>query len=238
MKKIDLLFELIFICLFVQMKSKSICIVLLILCYGFWILTQSYLENDIYYDNKIYDRVHENDFMLTINTFLNNHELVSTICIVLTTLMLDVTIACCCVYQLLNVNIQPFIIIFAGVVLRQLCQFMNKLPAPEGVIWYDPFVPSLIINYAVKNDFFFSGHTFAAITFGNMMLESRNKYIVVYAYVFMFSEIFFVLVSRAHYFMDVYAAISTYYMLEYFCHRVIRRISLKPSDEIFIQNYL
>lgn len=220
------------------MKSRLPCIVLLILCYGFWILTQSYLENDIYYDNKIYDRIHENNFMANIHGFLNDHELVSTVFIIITTLMLDITIACCCIYQLLNVNIKPFVIIFAGVVLRQLCQFMNKLPAPQNVIWYDPFVPSLIINYAVKNDFFFSGHTFAAITFGNMMLESRNKYIIAYAYVFMFSEIFFVLVTRSHYFMDVYAAISTYYMIEYFYYRILRKINLNPSDEIFIENYL
>ena len=111
---------------------------------------------------------------------------------------------------------KPISLLISGVILRQLCQCINRSPSPENVIWHDPGFPSIIMNYNVGNDFFFSGHTLAALIFGIELLNSQYKIVKVYAIVYMILEIAFVLVTRSHYFMDIYAAFATYFMLSYF----------------------
>jgi hypothetical protein len=116
-----------------------------------------------------------------------------------------------------NNKFEPILKLLLGVSLRQLCQYVNRLPSPDHVIWFDPGFPSLIMNYEVADDFFFSGHTLVSFIFGVELLNSLNIYVKLYALFYMFIEIIFVLVSRSHYFMDIYGSISTYYMLSYFC---------------------
>jgi hypothetical protein len=117
---------------------------------------------------------------------------------------------------LINNNYRPMYLLTIGVILRQFCQYVNRLPSPENIIWFDPGFPTLIMNYNVVNDFFFSGHTLTALIFGFEMLQSKHIYVKIYAAFYMISEITFIFVTHAHYFMDVYGAISTYFMLRYF----------------------
>jgi hypothetical protein len=136
--------------------------------------------------------------------------------IIITSLMIDVNLVYFIYDFLINKNVKPFVLLLCGVVLRQICQYMNRLPEPDNIIWYSPNFPSLIMNYNVKDDFFFSGHTLVSLIFGFELLGIDNMWVKSYAMFYMGVEILFVLCSRAHYFMDVYGAICTYFMMVYF----------------------
>ncbi len=102
-------------------------------------------------------------------------------------------------------SFRPIIGLFMILILRQGSQFLTALPAPEGMIWEDPGVPSLFVTYHVTNDLFFSGHTALAV-YGSLVLGTwGNPYLTLAAVLLGIYEIFAVLALRAHWTMDVYA---------------------------------
>ena len=100
---------------------------------------------------------------------------------------------------------RPFVALLLLFTARQISQYFCALPLPEGIIWHDPGVPSLLITYGVANDFFFSGHTGIAVL-GTLELARRYGRIGIIAGMFLcIFEVITVLVLRAHYTMDVIA---------------------------------
>lgn len=101
-------------------------------------------------------------------------------------------------------SFQPIVGLFLILILRQSCQYLTALPAPEGMIWEDPGVPSLFVTYHVANDLFFSGHTALAV-YGSLVLASLgNVYLTAAALLLGLFEILAVLALRAHWTVDVY----------------------------------
>jgi PAP2 superfamily C-terminal len=93
--------------------------------------------------------------------------------------------------------------------LRQICQGLCALPPPDGMIWRRPGIPSLLVTYGTATDLFFSGHTAIAV-FGCIELARIGGPILpVLGVVIAIVEASAVLVLRAHYTMDVFAAIVT-----------------------------
>ena len=184
--------------------------------YAFWVLTQKFLETDAHNTTKIIDRIHSNEFMYKVHKYLLKNKLFTKYCLIITTLMIDLAVIYYGYDFIINNNHRPMSLVIIGVLLRQLCQYINRLPTPENVIWFDPGFPTLIMNYKVTNDFFFSGHTLSALIFGFEMLTSQYLFIKLYAILYMIGEIGFVMVTRSHYFMDIYGATTTYFMMRYF----------------------
>lgn len=101
-------------------------------------------------------------------------------------------------------SIRPFLGLLILFSLRQLCQWLTPLPAPVGMLWYDPGFPSLLVTYEVASDFFFSGHTALAV-YGGIELGRRFGRIGIAAGVlFAVFQSSIVVVLRAHYTMDVF----------------------------------
>ena len=195
----------------------AICnIFVIIIFWLFWSQSQQFLETDIQSTNKIYDRLHDCNIMKQIHDYMLHYKQFTDYCLIITTLLIDINIVYYFYRFLRHDDIKPIILLISGVLLRQLCQFLNRSPSPDNVIWYDPGFPSIIMNYNVATDFFFSGHTLTALIFGIELLKSRYVSIKIYAVIYMLLEISFVLVTRSHYFMDIYAAFTTYFMLNYF----------------------
>ena len=71
-------------------------------------------------------------------------------------------------------SVRPFLGLLILLGLRQLMQALCALPPPPNMIWHDPGFPSLLVTYAVANDFFFSGHTAIAV-FGATQLIRLGK---------------------------------------------------------------
>lgn len=105
-------------------------------------------------------------------------------------------------------SFRPFLGLLLLFVLRQTCQGLCALPPPEGMIWRHPGFPSLLVTYGTATDLFFSGHTAIAV-YGGIELARLGGVWVWVGIAVAAIEATTVLVLRAHYTMDVFAAIFT-----------------------------
>ncbi|MDP7033782.1 MAG: phosphatase PAP2-related protein [Planctomycetota bacterium] len=161
-----------------------------------------------------------------INRYLREHRSVASALLILSSLELDLFVLWIGWMMLRGGTVRPILGLTVLVVLRQLCQMLVVLPVPQGILWYDPGVPSLIQTYGISNDLFFSGHT-ALCTFGTLCWVHRypelwkrwvGKGLAVIGIVF---PVAVVLVLRAHYFMDVYAGFVTACLVEHWSRRCL-----------------
>jgi hypothetical protein len=205
---------------------------LLLISYWLWIKSQTWLATDIKTDCGIVDRIHDLDLVNRTTHYLESNRDVAIFHIAFTTFLIDITLLGIMFYSAVMNRLRFPIIYLNGILLRQICQFINRLPMPEHMVWFDPGVPTIFMVYAVANDFFFSGHTFTGIALGIELIGYNNWLMKIYGAFFIVYQMAFVLVTRAHYFMDVYAAIATYFMLRYF-HDIYEKYytELPPSSQ-------
>lgn len=178
--------------------------------YVFWIASQYFLRTDIYSNVKIIDRMHDMNIITYANNYLKANHDFAWYCMVITTMMIDFNILYFVYEFIIHDNKKPMIKILFGVILRQFCQYINRLPIPDGMFWFDPGFPTLVMDYNVTNDFFFSGHTFMSLVFGTEFIKSKYQIIRAYGVIHIICEIVFIMCMRAHYFMDMYAALMTF----------------------------
>lgn len=95
---------------------------------------------------------------------------------------------------------------FFGLILRWLSNLVVSLPAPEGMLWEDP---GFFVTYGVTSDFFFSGHMFTSLCLQSW-LTSRG----IVGWLILGLELVTIIITRSHYYMDIYAAVTTFYSLE------------------------
>lgn len=103
-------------------------------------------------------------------------------------------------------SLRPFLAILMLFGLRQSCQLVNTLPAPPGIIWRRPGVPSLLVTYDVGNDFYFSGHTAIAVLAAFELAHTGNPWLAAVGIFIAVGEAATVLILRAHYTMDIFTA--------------------------------
>ena len=77
------------------------------------------------------------------------------------------------------------------------------------MIWRRPGVPSLLVTYGTATDLFFSGHTALAVYGGIELARLGGPGFLALGVAIAVIEATTVLVLRAHYTMDVFAAIVT-----------------------------
>jgi hypothetical protein len=109
--------------------------------------------------------------------------------------------------SLFGPSLRPGIGLLLLFVFRQVSQLTCALPTPPGMIWRYPGFPSLLVTYSVANDFFFSGHTAIAVLGAIEVVKIAPWWMAVAAGIIAFLEALTVLVLRAHYTMDVLAAV-------------------------------
>jgi hypothetical protein len=107
----------------------------------------------------------------------------------------------------LGPTVRPFVAVLIVFALRQICQATCTLPSPPGMIWRDPGIPSLLVTYGTSNDFFFSGHTAISVLGALQLAHEAPAWLAVLGFIVAAAEATTVLVLRAHYWMDVFAAI-------------------------------
>jgi hypothetical protein len=108
---------------------------------------------------------------------------------------------------ILGPTVQPFVAILILFGLRQVCQAACTLPEPPGMIWRDPGFPSLLVTYGTSNDFFFSGHTAISVLAALQLAHAAPAWLAIAGAVIAALEAVTVIVLRAHYTMDVFAAL-------------------------------
>ena len=108
---------------------------------------------------------------------------------------------------LLGPTIRPFLSLFFLYLLRQVCQGLCSLPPPPGTIWRHPGFPSLLVTYGTSHDYFFSGHTAIAALGAIALAAAGPPWLAAAAVAAALLEAAVVLALRAHYTMDVVAAV-------------------------------
>lgn len=106
-------------------------------------------------------------------------------------------------------TVRPAIALMLLYLFRQVVEILSRIPAPEGMIWRYPGFPSLLVDYHVTNDFFFSGHTAIVVYAIAELAQLRQKWITVVGLLCVLFVIAALFSLRAHYTMDVYAGIVT-----------------------------
>jgi hypothetical protein len=117
-------------------------------------------------------------------------------------------------------SVRPFIGLLLLFGLRQACQGLCALPAPPGMIWRHPGVPSLLVTYGTSNDLFFSGHTAIAAFAAMELARVVGPWGAVAGATVTLLEMGVVLILRAHYTMDVYAGLVSAFLAEVLAGRL------------------
>ena len=151
------------------------------------------------------DRVHE--WTAGWNDHLNRDRDVASALLVTSSLLIDLVACWIFASTIFGRSVRPFLGLLILFSLRQVCQWLSPLPAPIGMLWFDPGFPSLLVTYEVANDFFFSGHTALAVYGGIELARRFGRVGILFGGMFGLFQTLVVLVLRAHYTMDVFTGV-------------------------------
>ena len=188
-------------------RLRGVRLAAIILGLMLWHLTQSMIgqraEVQGIAENTIVDQAH----VLTAdwNRTLNENKTAANTLLIISTALIDLVGIWLLVLSISGKTIRPFVALFILFTARQISQYFCALPLPDGIIWHDPGVPSLLITYGVANDFFFSGHTGIAVLGALEFARRYGRIGIIVGIVLGIFEVVTVLVLRAHYTMDVIA---------------------------------
>lgn len=168
-----------------------------------WYATQAWIARRAFPEGSIGDRVH--DWTAPLNRYLWDHPSRANGLLVATSAVIDLLGIFLVGSAIFGPTIRPFLGLAILFALRQGCQGLCALPAPERMIWRRPGFPSLLVTYGTTSDLFFSGHTAIAVYGGLELARRGGAGMAALAVSIVLVEAATVLVLRAHYTMDVFA---------------------------------
>ena len=178
---------------------------------GLWFLTQSLIGSRALspQDDLGGAVLSQNDGLFTltapVNQLLHAHPQAADGLLVASSAVIDAVGIWLIAVSIFGRSMRPFLGLLMLFALRQLCQVLCVLPTPEGMIWREPGVPSLLVTYHVANDFFFSGHTAIAVFAATQLARLGRPAWLWLGVAIALAEAATVIVLRAHYTMDVFA---------------------------------
>jgi PAP2 superfamily protein len=170
-----------------------------------WFWTQRILAARSFPAGRISDRIHE--WTAPWNRYLLEHPSAADRLLVASSAIIDALGLFLLGSAVFGATVRPFLGLLLLFGLRQVCQGLTALPAPEGMIWRDPGFPSLLVTYRTASDLFFSGHTAIAVYGGVELARQGGPGLAALGAAVAAFEAATVLVVRAHYTMDVFTAI-------------------------------
>ncbi len=135
--------------------------------------------------------------------YFTTHDKAANRALVISSFCIDVLGLSLIAAAIFGKSFAPFLGILIVFSLRQISQLCCTLPPPPGIIWRDPGFPTVLVTYAVGNDFFFSGHTALAVLGAIEIYQIAPWWLGALAILVALGEATIVLVLRAHYTMDV-----------------------------------
>lgn len=170
-----------------------------------WFWTQRILAARAFPAGRISDRIHE--WTAPWNRYLRERPSAADRLLIASSAIIDALGLFLLGSAVLGATVRPFLGLLLLFALRQVCQGLTALPAPEGMIWRDPGFPSLLVTYGTATDLFFSGHTAIAVYGGVELARLGGPGLAALGAAVAAFEAATVLVVRAHYTMDVFTAI-------------------------------
>lgn len=172
-----------------------------------WFWTQSLISKRAVPLDGIGDELHR--LSAPLNAFLLDRPRWANGILIVTSALIDLLGIFLLAWAIFGPTIRPALGLLILFGLRQLCQAVCTLPPPKGMIWRNPGFPSLLVTYGVENDLFFSGHTAIAVYGAIELGRWGGPWLGLVGAVIAITEVATVLVLRAHYTMDVFAAVVT-----------------------------
>jgi len=169
-----------------------------------WFWTQRLISRKAPTGNRVGDRLH--DWSAPLHAWLLANPPAANLTLIVTSALVDAFGLYVFGLSIFGPTLQPFLALLLLFGLRQICQATCTLPSPPGVIWRDPGVPSLFVTYGTSNDFFFSGHTAIAVLGALQLAHHAPPWLAALGAIVAAVEAATVIVLRAHYTMDVFAA--------------------------------
>ncbi|MBI5770933.1 MAG: hypothetical protein HZA93_24355 [Verrucomicrobia bacterium] len=169
-----------------------------------WFWTQRLIAAKAPAGNRVSDRLH--DWTAPLHGWLLAHPRVADWTLIVTSALIDVFGLYLFASAIFGPTLRPFVAILLLFAMRQSCQAVCTLPTPPGCIWRHPGFPSLFVTYGTSNDFFFSGHTAISVLGALQLLHEAPPWLAAIGVAVAALEAGTVIVLRAHYTMDVFAA--------------------------------
>jgi hypothetical protein len=175
-----------------------------------WFATQRLIGQRKSYPGAIYDGVHV--LLEAPHRYLEEHLAAASGLLIVSSAVIDTIGIFLLLRSILGPTVRPFLGLLMLFAMRQICQLLCALEPPQGMIWYDPGFPTLLVTYSVATDFFFSGHTGLAVLGAGELARlgtsprGRRGWLALGIAIAVF-EAATVLVLRAHYTMDVFTGV-------------------------------
>jgi hypothetical protein len=174
---------------------------------GLWFWTQRLIGQRPFPARGIGDVVH--DWTALWNRRLRDNPRAADVLLVASSAVIDLLGLFLLGAAIFGPTFRPFVGLLLLYALRQLCQGLCAFAPPEGMIWRSPGFPSLLVTYGTATDLFFSGHTAIAVYGALELARLGGAWFVLLGVLIVLFEAGAVLVLRAHYTADVFAAIVT-----------------------------
>jgi hypothetical protein len=174
---------------------------------GLWFWTQRLIGRRPFPTRGIGDAVH--DWTASWNRRLNASPRAANALLVASSALIDLLGLFLLGAAIFGPTVRPFVGLLLLFALRQVCQGLCAFAPPDGMIWRSPGVPSLLVTYGTASDLFFSGHTAIAVYGALELARLGGPWLALLGAVIVMFEAGVVLVLRAHYTADVFAAIVT-----------------------------
>ena len=192
-----------------------------------WFVTQRLIGKRPHVE-RLTDKIH--DWSAPAHRHLMNHPQLTRTILVTSSAVIDLLGVSLLLLGIMGPSSAPLIGLTIVFVLRQLLQFLVLLPPPHGMIWHNPGVPSLLVTYGVSTDLFFSGHTSLAVYGGLQLWHTQIPLLQALGVAIMIFQSSAVLLLRAHWTMDVYAAIVTAMLADILAQRWAPALDLLIAD--------
>jgi PAP2 superfamily C-terminal len=182
----------------------SLRVLLILVGVGLWFWTQKLISRKVDLGAGVGDRLH--DLTTPLHAWFIRNPRATNLTLIVTSALIDAIGIFLLGSAILGSSLRPFVALFILFGLRQICQSISTMPKPTGVIWRHPGFPSLLVTYDVANDFFFSGHT-AVAALGALELAYHGPPVAALVVAgIAIIEAAVVIIFRAHYTADVFAA--------------------------------
>jgi len=189
-----------------------------------WFWTQKLIGRKAPTGDKITDRLH--DWSAPLHARLMASPRAANATLIATSAGIDLFGLYLIGAAIFGSTFRPFVALLLVFGLRQICQGICTLPFPKGTIWRDPGFPSLLVTYGTSNDFFFSGHTSIAVLGAFELIHAGPAWLAVVAVAVAAAEAITVIILRAHYTMDVFAAVFAAWACEVVAQQIAPMVDL------------
>ncbi len=172
-----------------------------------WFTSQALIGGRSFPDGTIGDSIHI--WTDPLHDYLINHSRVGSALLIASSAVIDLVGVWMLLLSVFGKSVRPFLGLLMLFALRQICQGLCALPAPDEMIWHKTNVPTLLVTYGVSTDLFFSGHTGMAVLGALELARTKKRGLIALGVSIALFEAATVLILRAHYTMDVFTGAVT-----------------------------